>query len=123
MSDAPRAPRFNRRSFLGLGLVVAVPAVTAALGVRSYSAASYDGLLLRYRLHYLNFSRDVLAQFLAAYSRDPRPLAAKRASIHLNFLLSTDFFQNGADESRALSFTAYPNPYDAPCNNPFASTV
>ncbi len=35
------------------------------------------------------------------------------------FLLSTDFFQNGADESRELKYIAYYDPYVAACRHPF----
>lgn len=36
----------------------------------------------------------------------------------LQFVLSTDFFENGADESKPVSFVAYYDPYMMPCWNP-----
>lgn len=36
------------------------------------------------------------------------------------FLLSTDFFQNGADASRPLRYVRYYDPYVSPCYNPLA---
>jgi len=37
------------------------------------------------------------------------------------FLLSTDFFWNGADSSKALTYQGYHDPHDRPCVNPFAN--
>jgi hypothetical protein len=37
------------------------------------------------------------------------------------FLLSSDFFQNGADETRTVRYLAYYDPYKYACGNPFAS--
>jgi hypothetical protein len=37
------------------------------------------------------------------------------------YLLSTDFFQNGADETRAVRYVAFYDPYVTPCRNPFVS--
>lgn len=34
------------------------------------------------------------------------------------FLLSTDFFENGADEKRPVSLVAYFDPYENRCRNP-----
>jgi hypothetical protein len=39
-----------------------------------------------------------------------------------NFLLGTDFFTSGADESRPIHYIGYPDPYLRPCGrNPLAS--
>ena len=38
------------------------------------------------------------------------------------YLLSSDFFWNGADESRKVNYVAYYDP-NRPCNNPFARPV
>lgn len=40
--------------------------------------------------------------------------------LYERFLLSTDFFPNGADESRKVSFVRYYDPYLSPCWNPCA---
>ena len=39
------------------------------------------------------------------------------------FLLSTDFFWRGADESREIVYVGYYDPYGRPCQNPFARLV
>jgi len=36
------------------------------------------------------------------------------------FLLSTDFFWNGADESRPIRYVSYNSPFQRACGNPFA---
>ena len=36
------------------------------------------------------------------------------------YLLSTDFFQNGADEQRAVAYLSFYDPYSIACGNPFA---
>ena len=41
-------------------------------------------------------------------------------AIGSRFLLSTDFFRHGGDESRALRYVAYFDPYRSPCANPLA---
>ena len=38
------------------------------------------------------------------------------------YLLSTDFFWNGSDESRTVNYVAYYDP-NRPCHNPFARPV
>jgi len=36
------------------------------------------------------------------------------------YLLSTDFFQHGADEQRAVTYVSFYDPYSIACGNPFA---
>ncbi len=38
------------------------------------------------------------------------------------FLASTDFFQNGADETRPLRYVTYYDPYVSTCYNPFGGS-
>jgi hypothetical protein len=40
--------------------------------------------------------------------------------VYMNYLLSTDFFRNGADESRLVRYLSYYDRAITPCNNPFA---
>lgn len=35
------------------------------------------------------------------------------------FLLSTDFFEHGADEARTVGYVGFYDPYDLACRNPF----
>jgi hypothetical protein len=41
--------------------------------------------------------------------------------VHTRYLLSTDFFRHGADESRRVHYVGYFDPSVTPCNNPLAS--
>lgn len=55
---------------------------------------------------------------------DKTPLAGKIRSfeekIVTNFLLSTDFFRKGADDTKPVKYLFYYDPYKAPCQNPLA---
>ncbi len=77
---------------------------------------------LRARFSYLRIDDAVLATFAGDYLRDRRHRWDGRAPFPdrdaMRFLMSTDFFQNGADESRSLRWVAYYNPYVSPCYNP-----
>jgi hypothetical protein len=74
---------------------------------------------------YLTLDEGTAETFVRAYEsnggspefQDPRV----RSDLHMQFLMSTDFFQNGADETRALRFVALYDPYITPCYNPLAS--
>ncbi|MFT3746775.1 MAG: hypothetical protein QM768_00590 [Agriterribacter sp.] len=44
-----------------------------------------------------------------------------KSKIVLTFLMSTDFFTNKMDESRAIKFTSIYDPYKIPCSNPFSN--
>jgi len=48
------------------------------------------------------------------------PLRLLEDSVVSLYLLSTDFFQNGADEQRAVTYVSFYDPYSAECRNPFA---
>ena len=39
------------------------------------------------------------------------------------FLLSTDFFWRGSDEEREILYVGYYDPYQRPCQNPFARLI
>jgi hypothetical protein len=92
-----------------------------------------ETLLLR-RLDYLNLDPDGVAEFARHFAEaEPRDLrvldatetaAPERAALEdeivVLYLRSTDFFWNGADESRVVRFQRYYDPYSAACTNPFA---
>lgn len=61
------------------------------------------------------FARD-LHQHQGIWSPEtsPRP--------YTRFLASTDFFQNGANEARPLSYVAFYDPYVTACYNPFEAS-
>ena len=87
---------------------------------------------LRRLLPYLQLDDDGLARFgrdlRAAGGRDllrraDAGDARAREWLGQQFLLSSDFFWNGADESRPVGYRAYYDPYAQACANPFAHQV
>jgi hypothetical protein len=84
--------------------------------------------LLRQKLDYLKFSDSDLTTFARDFhargDAQLKRLATEKPTesadgLTVQFLLSTDFFLNGADESRSVSYRTYYDPYDG-CSNPFA---
>jgi hypothetical protein len=73
---------------------------------------------LRDCFSYLQFDDDVLRAFTRDLARLPQRLHGD--DIRRRFLLSTDFFLHGEDESRQLGYRAFSDPYLSPCYSPFA---
>lgn len=48
------------------------------------------------------------------------PLRRLEDNVVTKYLLSTDFFFHGADESREVKYLSFYDPATAPCRNPFA---
>ena len=72
------------------------------------------------RLHLLGAAGPLYTDtMLEAHNRFDDSLHHGEDRITAQYLLSSDFFRKGADESRTVSYLGY---YDArvPCNNPFA---
>jgi hypothetical protein len=72
---------------------------------------------------YLDLDPDGLARFVADWERYIGPLSRWRTlppEIHTRFLLSSDFFRHGADESRRIGYVAFADPYVSICANPLA---
>src|SRR4051812_1845325 len=57
-----------------------------------------------------------------AWLKPGRALRRLEDNVVSRYLLSTDFFQNGADEGQPVRYVAFYDPYAAPCRNPFART-
>lgn len=64
-----------------------------------------------------------LATFVTPYSLLPMGHPLRRIENYTvsNFLLSTDFFQNGADETKPVKYFGFYSPYKRPCANFFNS--
>lgn len=75
---------------------------------------------LRRHFHYLELDDASLARYARDYLRHLPPPDLAGPDLYTRFLLSNDFFQNGADESRTLRYLALYNPYVNACRNPFA---
>ena len=72
---------------------------------------------------YLQIDAEGLRQFADVHrSQFGSGLFAKPdTQLHKRFLLSTDFFPNGADETRLVRYVTYYDPYVSPCWNPCAT--
>jgi hypothetical protein len=137
--------RISRRAFLRTGLggaaVVALTGGTgfilrdSIIGLQSGEVTGY----LRENFHYLelevsdgemeSFFRDFTDSYRPIVrphwqrwlrGRDGRHFESVLAQVAGMFLLSTDFFLNGADESRPVRYVRFYNPYKSPCWNPLA---
>ena len=75
---------------------------------------------LRVKLPWLNHGEGTLERFAEEYVRWYPPGTKPTAGPNLvaRYLLSTDFFPGGADESRPLEFVEFYDPYVSPCYNP-----
>ena len=136
----------NRRDILRLAFLGAVALGAAALGVvlrslrgpratgEQVAPAAAQGSAsplapadpesfgpqLRKKFDYLSIDDAVIE----AYVRDRRRTTGGRRLVsskeYQRFLLSTDFFQNGADESRPLRYVSLFDAYASPCYQPLA---
>lgn len=119
----------TRRRFLLGALGVLGSVFTSLLGGvgRASGLASAPSWIerdLRREFDYLRFADGVVEGFAVTYQAtvpefDPTE-PEQRREMRQSFLLSTDFFQNGADERRLVRYVAFYDPYQTPCYNPFA---
>jgi hypothetical protein len=141
---SPRtAPSTGRRAFLrtaafGAAAVGGVAAVGSQLfgqqiawwrrRVENYTAAySYAWLPAEERIlrhfDYLRLDRKDVRRFVRDFERQygAATLRNREANrlLYSKFLMSTDFFRNGADESTPVRYVAFHDPYTAPCWVPF----
>lgn len=76
---------------------------------------------LRTHFDYLSVDDSVIESFAADLVRNQGPWSPETSPRPFTrFLASTDFFQNGADESRPLRYVSYYDPYVSTCYNPFS---
>lgn len=142
--EAGGAPRWHpgRRSFLG-ALLALLAALSGAWGIRREWVDAIRSVVA-HRLDFLDidpagltaFGRDVehdarvpYPPHFNLYSRMPvqvwrwmpdrDALARLERYVVQKYLLSTDFFPRGADESRTVRYVAYFDRYERPCTNPF----
>jgi len=135
--DEDRPRRTPRREFLqALTLGIASPIALSALAscdaenteesAERGSAQPASALARELASHfdYLDIAPDVFDQFSREFERAYgiwRPEQANRP--HARFLASTDFFQNGGDETRPLRYVRFYDPYLSPCYNPFSGLL
>ena len=134
----------GRRAFLGLTLGGGALAALGMAGdwfrmrtrflwearaVENYARAyTYPHLptaeRIRRHFDYLTIDEAGLERFVREYEKVYGPVELGNMEgnrlLYTKFLMSTDFFPNGADESRPVRFVALHDPYASPCWSPFA---
>jgi hypothetical protein len=97
-------------------------------GVRAFAkdqtAATFNKKIptwRRLRYHFLSAGAPSFQRFYRSSDQRSR-VARLEDTLVSNYLLSSDFFANGADESRTINYVAYYDPMRA-CQNPFARPV
>jgi hypothetical protein len=78
---------------------------------------------LRAHFRYLDLDQDGVDRYFADYQHHQEPLPRRRPlppDVYMRYLLSTDFFLHGADESRRVHYVGFVDPYVTPCSNPLA---
>ena len=76
---------------------------------------------LRAHFRYLDLDSGGVDQYFADYQRFRGTLSRRSPlprEVFTHYLLSTDFFRHGADESRRVLYVGFYDPYITPCNNP-----
>lgn len=114
----------DRRQFLkGIGVRAAfVGLVVVAAGSLPKITSSQIARHLRSAYWYLQVDDADLQQFAREYHEIyGAPTLGHLQHVEDIFLRSTDFFPNGADESRPVRFVALYEPYASPCFNPLRS--
>jgi len=115
----------RRREFLAVLGAVSVGAAVGTFGLGyfvTYKVLGQDEVVeyLRRRFSYLTISREDLNRFAAEYQRTLGDVSARKLTrLNTVFLLSTDFFEKGADDSRTVRFVRLYDPRNG-CSNPFA---
>jgi hypothetical protein len=76
---------------------------------------------IRGHFDYLSLDPAGVRAFAETYQKQNGPIglfASPEPEVYERYLLSTDFFQHGADESRTPGYVTYYDPYLSPCWNP-----
>ena len=141
--------KLSRRKFLVLGLAAGVAPLYALYAWRWGDPTDIVVSILKRRIGYLRVEPSTFHDFAKNYispqkSNYERKLATLSAislplqyfspylwlaqgnalrrfedNIVSGYLLSTDFFANGANEQREVSYISFYDPYARPCGNPF----
>ena len=68
---------------------------------------------------YIKIHKDIAREvFLRIKGYDDAHVYEQHEHMYLTFLKSTDFFLNGADESKPVKYISFADPYLSPCWNP-----
>lgn len=137
-----RSPTFTRRRFL-LGASLLAAGVVAARWRPDTDVLRYYGRRVarpmrarassvvnrvwsparRIRGHfaYLRFAPGTVERFVADFESTIGPVPAWQSEVYMRFLMSTDFFRQGADQARVIGYATFYEPTVTPCYNPFST--
>ena len=127
----------TRRNFLRTAAITGVPLIAGAVfwrdsaeWVLSRSRARLSAIVhgpaeqLRAHFDYLDLDPEGVAKFFDDCQRHGRGASRwfpLHSDLYMRYLLSTDFFQHRADESRRIQYIGLFDPAVTPCNNPLAT--
>ena len=78
---------------------------------------------IRRRFRYLRLNEDDIRSFVDHYTSHFGPITGKDLTdVRVRFLMSTDFFEQGADETREIYYQGFYDP-ESGSENPFARFV
>ena len=120
--------RLTRRVFVTSLLGAA--ALTAGAGAWHWDSLRREWIVRKLTAHfdYLDIDLAEVRRFVDTFEQYRYPIRRNPLKlllgplpdeIYMNYLSSTDFFINDADESRPVRFVALYDPYVSPCYNPF----
>ena len=96
------------------------PSAERRQGTRGPRGSERLAAEVRRHFHYLEIDEASLARFARDYLRHFSPPNLAGTVLYSRYLMSSDFFQNGADESKTVHYVAIYTPYLGACRNPFA---
>lgn len=140
--------KLSRRKFLVLGLAASAAPLYALYMWRWGDPTDIIIAILKRRVGYLRIKHDTFHDFAKSYVSSRKNYERKLATLSAislplqyfspyrwlaqgnaflrlednvvsTYLLSTDFFANGANEQRTVSYISFYDPYTRPCGNPF----
>ncbi|HEX2341287.1 MAG TPA: hypothetical protein VHI98_12485 [Vicinamibacterales bacterium] len=126
----------TRRRFIGIAALCGAPIAAGSLvwsepveWLYSRTAQRIRAFLqspeerLRAHFDYLELDPDSVRSYFADCGRYRHGFSRRlplAPDVYTNYLLSTDFFRHGGDESRRVRYVGYYDPAVTPCNNPLA---
>lgn len=75
---------------------------------------------LQQKLSFLKIKKATISQFIEDYKNEHfNKIPEVNDQLIIQLLLSTNYVQNGADDSKEIEYTVYYSPWKSPCYNPF----
>ena len=118
-------------------MIAGIGGLLAGLGVLGFTFGSPVEKVILSELNFLNLDQEGVRRFVADYTKSMTsknklllkgysfikmaPGKSQKINNLINaYLLSTDFFNNGMDESRTIRYVGLYDPYQRPCAHPFS---